>query len=81
MRCLISNKSSRLMYIVLEPHTFFEISVVPSCEKLISAFERSLITLSVSKLMLEMPVPGRPSDLRPKGFRRCEFMLYNVGKN
>ena len=59
MRCLISNKSSHLMYIVLEPNTFFGRSVAPSCENVISAFERSLITPAVRKLMLNMPVPGR----------------------
>ena len=59
MRCLISNKSSHLMYIVLEPNTFFGRSVAPSCEKVISVFERSLVTTAVRKLMLGMPVPVR----------------------
>ena len=26
--------------------------------------------------MLYMPVPGRPSDLKPKELRPCESMLY-----
>ena len=65
------------MYIVLETEYFF----APSCEKYISAFERSLITAAVRKLMLDTPVPGRPSNLRPKGLRPCEFMLYKLGQN
>ena len=47
------------MYIVVEPNTFFGRSAAPSCEKVISAFERSIITPAVRKLMLDMPVPAR----------------------
>ena len=68
------------MYIVLELNTFLEDLFPPDCEKVISAFERSLITPAVTKLMSGTPVPGRPSNLRPKGLRPCEFMLYKLGK-
>ena len=83
MRCLISNKSNNLMYIVLEPHTFLEdlLRFLVSCEKVISACERSLITPAMRKLIMDMPVPGRPSNLRPKGLKPCESMLYKLGKN
>ena len=61
MRCLISNKSSQ-SFNALSPGTeyVFGRSVAPACEKVISAFERSLITPAVRKLMSDTPVPGRP---------------------
>ena len=82
MRCLISNKSSR-SFNVHSPGTeyVFGRSVAPACEKVTSAFERSLITHAVRKLMLDTPVPGLPSNLRPKDSDHCEFMLYKLGKN
>ena len=82
MRCPISNKSSR-SFNVHSPGTEYVYgrSVAPACEKVTSASERSLITPAVKKLMSNMPVPGRPSNLRPKGLRPCEFMLYKFGKN
>ena len=80
MRCLISNKSNHLIYIVLELNTFGR-SVATACEKVISVFERSLIAPEVRKLMSDTPVPGRPSNLSTKGLRPCEFMLYKLGKN
>ena len=54
---------------------------MPACEKVISSFERSLITPAVRKLMSDTPVPGRPLNLRPKELRPCEFMLNKLGKN
>ena len=82
MRCPISNKSSR-SFKVHSPgiEYVFGRSVAPACEKVTSASERSLITPAVKKLMLDTPVLGRPSNLRPKGLRSCEFMLYKFGKN
>ena len=82
MRCLISNKSSR-SFNVHSPGTEYvsRRSVAPACEKVTSAFVRSLITPAVRKLMSDTPVPGRPSNLRPTGLRPCEFMLYKLGKN
>ena len=61
MRCLISNKSNQ-SFNALSPGTeyVFGRSVAPACEKVISAFERSLITPAVRKLMSDTPVPGRP---------------------
>ena len=67
-----------MMYIVLEPNTVLEDLLhllVRKQDKVISAFERILITPAVRILMLDMAVPGRPSDLRPKGLRSCESML------
>ena len=74
MRCLISNKSSHLMYIVLETNTFLEDLFCLLVRKLF------LHLKEVRKLMLDTPIPGRPSNLRPKGLRPCEFMLYKLGK-
>ena len=42
-----------------------------SFEKVISAFGKRLITHAVIKLMLDIPFPGRPSNLRPKGLNPC----------
>ena len=66
------------MYKVLGTKYNFGRAVAPSCEKVISAFERSLITPAVRKLMLDMPVPGRPGQ---KGLRPCESMLEKFSKN
>ena len=81
MRCLISNKSSQ-SFNVHSPGTEYVSgrSVAPACEKVTSAFVRSLITPAVRKLMSDTPVPGRPSNLRPKGLRQCEFMFTNWAK-
>ena len=61
------------MYVVVEPNTFFGRSVAPSCEKVISGFERSLITPAARELLLDMPVPGRPGQ--KLGLGPCECML------
>ena len=72
MRCLISNKSSQSFNAHSPGNEYvFGRSVAPACEKVTSAFERSLITPAVRKLMSDTPVPGRPSNLRPKGLRPC----------
>ena len=72
MRCLISNKSSQSFNAHSPGNEYvFGRSVAPACEKVTSAFERSLITPAVRKLMSDTPVPGRPLNLRPKGLRPC----------
>ena len=50
---------------------FFGRSVAPSCEKVISAFERSLITPAVRKSMLDMPVPGRLGENGSDHVNQC----------
>ena len=59
------------MYIVVEPNTFFGRSVASSCDEVISAFERSLITPVVKKLMLDMPVPGRLGQMGSDHVNPC----------
>ena len=78
MRCLVSNKSNHLKYKVLGTKYNFGRSVAPSCEKVISAFERSLITPAVRKLMLDMPVPGRPGQKGSDHVNPCYKNLVKI---
>ena len=70
MRRLISNKSSQ-SFNAHSPGNEYVFGRSVACDKVTSAFERSLITPAVRKLMSDTPVPGRPSNLRPKGLRPC----------
>ena len=51
------------MYVALEPNTFLG----DLLRLLVRKLSLHLITPAVRKLMLDMPVPDRLSNLRPKG--------------
>ena len=51
---------------------FFGKSVAPLCEKIIFALDRSYITFSMRKSILDVPVPGSFRILyRPLAFEYC----------